>query len=177
MSENSDHETSGPLKGPEDPSAAWPLKVLSLLACAFLFMMMIVTFADVLGRYLFLKPLPAAYEIVSLMMPAIIFLALPLSVLRNIHVTVDLLDSIIPPRVAEFRSVALDLFGSVTMALLAWRLAIRSWDQHRYEEVSDELFLELWPFSAAMAVLCTVTALVFVVRLWLRLFGSHRISG
>lgn len=177
MSKTSNHETSGPLKGPEDPPAAWPLKALSVLACVFLFMMMAVTFVDVLGRYLFLKPLPAAYEIVSLMMPAIIFLALPLSVLRNSHVTVDLLDGIIPPRIVEYRSIMLDLFGSVTMTLLAWRLAIRSSDQHRYEEVSDELFLDLWPFSAAMAVLCGITALVFVVRLWLRLFGNYRNPG
>ncbi|KMW57677.1 TRAP dicarboxylate transporter, DctQ subunit, unknown substrate 3 [Candidatus Rhodobacter oscarellae] len=142
-----------------------------MLSCVFLFAMMVVTFVDVVGRYVFLKPLPAGYEIVSLMMPAIIFLALPLSVIRNSHVTVDLLDSFTPKRFAEYRAIVISLICSATMALLAWRLAIRSRDQHRYEEVSDELILELWPFSAAMAALCAMTAVVFLVKF------AHQIHG
>lgn len=177
MSDNANNRSSGLTESPEDPPAAWPLTVLSLLSCLFLFMIMVVTFVDVIGRYLFLSPLPAAYEIVSLMMPAVIFLALPLTVWRNSHVTVDLLDSITPPRIARWRAFVVDLFGAATMILLAWRLAIRSRDQHRFEEVSDELILDLWPFSIAMAALCSAAALVFIVRLGLRIKGNQRIPG
>ena len=133
--------------------------LLSRVACLLLFAMMLFTFADVVGRYFFANPLPAAYEIVSLMMPAIIFCALPLTVLREGHVTVDLLDAVIPRPVARVQAVIVHLLSAAALALISWRLAIRSIDQRTYEEVTDELFLELWPFSAAMAGLCAVAAL------------------
>ncbi|MGB7183401.1 MAG: hypothetical protein WBD51_15785, partial [Burkholderiaceae bacterium] len=56
--------------------AGKPARYLGWVACAALFMMMMFTFLDVAGRYLFSRPLPAAYEIISLMMPFIIFCAL-----------------------------------------------------------------------------------------------------
>ena len=127
--------------------------------------MMAITFIDVIGRYLFSSPLPAAYEIVSLIMPAIIFCALPLTVLKNVHVTVDLLDGFVPRWARRIQAIVVNLFGAVAMALLSWRLAIRSRDQHTYEEVTDELVLELWPFSAVMSVLCAVAAVAFLVNI------------
>lgn len=133
--------------------------LLSRIACLLLFAMMMFTFADVVGRYFFASPLPAAYEVVSLMMPALIFCALPLTVLREGHVTVDLLDSVIPRPVARVQAVIVHLVSAAALALISWRLVIRSMDQRYYEEVTDELFLELWPFSAVMAALCAVAAL------------------
>lgn len=133
--------------------------LLSRIACLLLFAMMMFTFADVVGRYFFASPLPAAYEVVSLMMPALIFCALPLTVLREGHVTVDLLDSVIPRPVARVQAVIVHLISAAALALISWRLVIRSMDQRYYEEVTDELYLELWPFSAVMAALCAVAAL------------------
>jgi TRAP-type C4-dicarboxylate transport system permease small subunit len=140
--------------------------VLAGAACIVLFAMMFFVFADVIGRYFFLSPLPAAYEVVSLMMPVLIFCALPLTVLRQGHVTVDLLDSLIPSAVARVQQVLVNLFSCVALGLMAWRLAIRGWDQRRFDEVTDELFLELWPFSAGMAALATVAALACLVNVW-----------
>lgn len=140
--------------------------VLAGAACLVLFAMMGFVFADVVGRYFFLSPLPAAYEVVSLMMPVLIFCALPLTVLRQGHVTVDLLDSMIPGAVARVQQVAVNLFSAVALGLMAWRLAVRGRDQSLYNEVTDELFLELWPFSAGMAMLATLAALACLVNAW-----------
>ncbi|MCG8597339.1 MAG: TRAP transporter small permease [Kiloniellales bacterium] len=139
--------------------------LLSLIACLFLFGMMVLTFADVIGRYLFLSPLPAAYEIVSLIMPAIIFFALPLTILRNIHVTVDLLDSFVPGWLVRYQGIVTNAVGAIALGLVSWRLWIRSEDQYEYQEVTDELVLDLWPFSAAMSVLCAVAVLAFVANI------------
>jgi len=145
--------------------------LLSRIACLLLFAMMLFTFADVVGRYFFASPLPAAYEVVSLTMPAIIFCALPLTVLRQGHVTVDLLDPFIPGAVARVQAVVVHLISAAALALISWRLVIRSMDQRYYEEVTDELFLELWPFSAAMAALCGLAALTALANVWLAATG------
>lgn len=142
-------------------------RAFTLIACIILFAMMVITFADVIGRYVFSRPLPAAYEIISLMMPAVIFCALPLTVLREGHVTIDLLDGVTPQAVVPLRNVVVHLVSAVALALVAWRLAIRAGDQYAYEDVSDQLWLPLWPFSTAMSILCavaTVCALVLAVQ-------------
>lgn len=143
----------------------WPARVLAVVACAFLFAMMGFTFADVMGRYFFNSPLPAAYEIVSLMMPGIIFCALPLTNRQEGHVTIDLLDAFVPAGARRMQALAVNLFAGAAMVFVGWRLLELSFSQARFFGVTDELFLPLWPFSAAMAALCVVAALAFVANL------------
>lgn len=154
MSEQITHEPAARIRG-----LTFVARAFSLIACVILFSMMLITFADVIGRYVFLAPLPAAYELISLMMPAVIFCALPLTVLRRGHVTVDLLDALVPRILLPVQEILVSLFSAGALALVSWRLAIRAEDQHTYEDVSDQLWLPLWPFSAAMAVLCALAAL------------------
>lgn len=165
MSQPDNQDAPAPPTGAGASIVSAVAKGLSYLACLFLFAMMAVTFVDVLGRYLFLSPLPAGYEIVSLIMPAIIFLALPLTILRNTHVTVDLLDSFVPAWLAKYQAIVANLFGACALGLVSWRLFIRARDQHTYEEVTDELILDLWPFSVTMATLCAIAVLAFVANI------------
>ena len=134
-------------------------KLLAGVACIVLFAMMLLTFADVLGRYVFLSPLPAAYEIISLLMPAIIFCALPLTVLRETHVTVDLLDAFIPDAVARFQGIIVNLVSAIALGLVTWRLWIKGSEDRYYETVTDELLLQIWPFGIGMSILCGLATL------------------
>ena len=129
-----------------------------------LFAMMLLTFVDVIGRYVFLAPLPAAYEIISLMMPGIIFCALPLTVLRETHVTVDLLDAFIPGAIARFQGVIVNLISAVALGLVTWRLWIKGTEDRYYETVTDELLLLIWPFGVGMAILCGIATLAALVN-------------
>lgn len=146
-------------------------RVLAWLACLILFAMMVVTFIDVVGRYVFSAPLPAAYEIISLMMPAVIFCALPMTILREGHVTVDLLDSFLPGAVARVQGLVVSLFSAAALGLVTWRLWIKAMDDRTFESVTDELFLLLWPFGVAMAGLCAVATLAALVNAWFYLTG------
>lgn len=141
-------------------------RILAALACLILFAMMLLTFVDVIGRYLFLSPLPAAYEIVSLMMPAIIFCVLPVTVMREGHVTVDLLDALIPGAVARIQGVVVNLVTALALGLVSWRLGVKAYDDWDYESVTDELLLLIWPFGAGMAVLCGIATLVALLNAW-----------
>ncbi|KIN64259.1 TRAP transporter, DctQ-like membrane protein [Sulfitobacter noctilucicola] len=140
--------------------------VLSWIACIVLFGMMLVTFADVVGRYVFLSPLPAAYEMISLMMPAIIFCAMPITVLREGHVTVDLLDSFMSRGTARIQGVVVNIVSACALGLLAWRLGVKARDDYVYETITDELLLLIWPVGAAMVVLCAIAALAALANAW-----------
>ncbi len=148
-------------------------RVLAGVACLVLFSMMLLTFADVIGRYLFLSPLPAAYEIISLLMPGIIFCALPLTVLRETHVTVDLLDAFIPSGIARLQGVFVNLFSAIALALITWRLGVKAWEDRYYETVTDELLLLIWPFGAGMALLCGIATLAALANAWGYLLGAR----
>lgn len=141
-----------------------PARVLSVVACIVLFFMMVLTFVDVGGRYLFASPLPAAYEIISYTMPFIIFCALPLTNRTEGHVTIDLLDTFMPQALGRWQAVVVDLISAAATAFLAWRLAARSYDHYRFNEVTDELYLDMWIFSAAMAVLCAIGVIAFLMN-------------
>jgi TRAP-type transport system small permease protein len=146
-------------------------RLLTVVSSLLLFAMMGVVFVDVIGRYLFLAPLPAAYELVSLLMPGIIFCALPLTVLREGHVTVDLLDSLVPRAVARIQGVLVNLFSAAALGLVAWRLWVLSGDQAEFDTVTDALFLPLWPFSVGMSALCVLAAVAALVNAWMHLTG------
>ena len=156
------------LKTGEDRVVFWlgslPSQVLGFVACVLLFVMMLVTFIDVGGRYLFSSPLPAAYELISLIMPGIIFCALPNISLHESHVTIDLLDSFISTAVKRWQSVFVNLFSAAAMGFIAYRLYVRYADHLRFQEVTDELFLPLWPFSLAMSVLTAVATLALLAN-------------
>ncbi|MCE8008197.1 TRAP transporter small permease [Aestuariivita sp.] len=148
--------------------------VLAGIACLVLFAMMLLTFVDVMGRYVFLAPLPAAYEMISLMMPAIIFCALPLSMLRETHVTVDLLDAFVPRGLARVQGVAVNLFSAAALALVTWRLGVKTVEDRNWETITDELLLLVWPFGAGMTVLCAIAAVAALVNAWTYATGAKK---
>jgi TRAP-type transport system small permease protein len=141
-----------------------PSQVLGIVSCLLLFSMMLLTFVDVAGRYVFDMPLPAAYEMIAFVMPGIIFCALPHVNLNEGHVTIDLLDHFIPDTVKRWQSVFINLFSAVAVAFISWRLWARSRDHLRFGEVTDELYLELWIFSTIMSILCAIATIAFFVN-------------
>ena len=149
-------------------------RLLAAFACLILFAMMVLTFVDVLGRYVFLKPVPAAYEIISLMMPGVIFCALPLTVLREGHVTVDLLDAFIPDAVARLQGMIVNVISAGALGLVAWRLFVKAQDDLLYDSITDELLLLLWPFGYGMAALCGLAALVALANAWVYATGRRK---
>jgi len=136
----------------------WPSRVLAVLSCIFLFAMMAGTFIDVAGRYLFNSPLPASAELISFTMPAMIFCALPLVCFREDNVTIDLLDAFVPKGLRRLQGVFVNLLSGVAMVFMAWRIWMKYLDHVEYEDVTDELFMPLWPFSMGMAILAVVAA-------------------
>lgn len=142
---------------------------LGLFACVVLFAMMALTFVDVLGRYLFNRPLPGAYEMIAFMMPLMIFAVLPVVCYREGHVTVDLLQGVTPRSWHRWQGGAVSLLGAAVLGALAWRLFVQAVDNGRNNEVSTE---HLWPlsifgyFMAAMSVLASASLLLVAVQHW-----------
>jgi TRAP-type C4-dicarboxylate transport system permease small subunit len=82
--------------------------------------MVVVTFVDVVGRYLLNRPLRGAFELTEVLMAAMIFAALPAITARREHIAVDILDRYFSPAAARVRDVLVELGSAAVVAVLAY---------------------------------------------------------
>lgn len=138
-----------------------------MLAAGLLFAMMLVTFIDVIGRYLFDSPVPGGFEVTELMLAALIFLGLPLVTASDGHVTVDLFDSIIPSRFRRLQAwlvSGITIFAFVVLTWKMWQYAIRTYN---YADTTAVLQIPYSPLVFLMATMATLTTLAQAAMLFL----------
>jgi TRAP-type transport system small permease protein len=133
---------------------------LGVSAAALLFAMMLLTFVDVVGRYLFNQSVVGAFEITEIMMALLIFAGLPLVVRREEHVTVDLVDRFLPARAKGAYRVAIELASGALMlglAHLMWRKAGRAAD---YGDTTTVLLIKYAPFVYAIVAFLVMAGII-----------------
>lgn len=138
--------------------------MLAYVAAAVLMALMLLTCADVAGRYFFNHPVWGAFELTEMMLAALIFAGLPLVSLRNDHVTVDLFDPVTPDWLFRVQHVLACAIGVACTGYLAWRLWIRADTMVAAGETTAQLKITLGWLTYAMALLMALTAVaVFIV--------------
>jgi TRAP-type transport system small permease protein len=160
----------------DDPVGRVLDTVLGLLSAVILFILMLLTTVDVLGRYLFNAPLPGGFEITELMMAALVFAAMPAVTRREDHIVIDLLDFMMPKWIVRPRQVIVNLLCAGLCALWAWRTWALGVRLQGYNEVTEYLQLPLYPICFFIAFMSGVTCLVFVWLAWRYATGKARIK-
>lgn len=149
-----------------------------LLAAATLFVLMVLTFADVIMRSTFSAPIEAATELTRIAMAVIVFSALPVISGRAEHIVVDLLDPL-------FRKAGVEriLDGLVTLVcgvLLVWP-AMRSFDladrARSYGDLTEYLSIPVFYITWFIAFMTLVTAITMTLRGTIILFRPSLLRG
>src|SRR5262249_38083655 len=140
--------------------------VLGLIAATVLFAIMLLTCADVIGRYFFYRPVFGAFEITETLLAALIFAGLPLVTLRNEHVTVDVFDPIAPDWVLRLQHLIACALGLVSTSYLAHRLWLRALILDAGGETTGQLKYKIAYLAYAMSVLMALTAVTFLVLMF-----------
>ena len=132
-----------------------------LFGCAYAFALVggilmtaiaIMVVVSVIGRWLFLAPIPGDFEMVAIGTAVAVFLFLPYCHLIKGNVIVDLFLSWAPAKLRTAFDMASGMLLAVIAAVLAWRMVLGGIDMHRYHEVSIILGVPLWPaFPVAVA--------------------------
>jgi TRAP-type C4-dicarboxylate transport system permease small subunit len=156
---------------------AWAGRVLGTVSAIVLFAMMVLTFVDVTGRKLLTRPVYGAYEITEFLMGMLIFCALPLVTAREGHVTIDVLDHLVPGRFARWQRIAVNTLSAATLAFVAWRLWALSASHMRTHEVTMTLHIPHGPFSRLFAVMSALAALACLVIVWGYLTGARPVRS
>ncbi|MCF8081890.1 MAG: TRAP transporter small permease [Deltaproteobacteria bacterium] len=141
----------------------------NLLSSAALAGMMLLTCADVFMRYLFSRPIIGTYDLVSLMGAVLVAFAMPYTMLKKGHVSVELLIQSLSGGKQLIVETFTHLLGISLFGVLIWQAILLSRDMKAAGEVTPTLFLPFYPILYCMAVcffaLC-LAILVNLLRIW-----------
>ncbi len=142
-------------------------RILAWLSAIPVALIVILTFVDVLGRYVFSAPLRGSMEIIEFAMALVIFTALPSITRHRGHVSVSLIDGLFKGTAQRVKEMLCDAISAVALGLLTWRLGVQAMEDWRAGGSSVVLNLPHAPLSMALtffAALSTLTVLGLIVR-------------
>src|SRR5258706_9287608 len=113
--------------------------------------MMLLTFVDVVARYLFNRPIRGAFELTELTLLVLIFAGLPLVSHGDEHVTMDFIDRMLPPRAVAGLIRAVHAVVAATFFFLTWQMIIKANRIAGYGDTTDVLRISVGPFVYFMA--------------------------
>jgi TRAP-type C4-dicarboxylate transport system permease small subunit len=145
------------------------------LACAaVLAVLALLTFADVGGRYLFNRPVYGAYELIEILMGALIFTALPVVTYADRHITIDLLDSVTPRWAVRPRDFLVNSLSAAGLGVIAWQLFVLGNDKATYNDMTSFLRIPHAPVMYAMAGLAACSSAAAAIAAFLALSAKSR---
>jgi TRAP-type C4-dicarboxylate transport system permease small subunit len=139
---------------------------LGVAASVLLFGLMVLTFADVVARYLLNRPIRGAFEITELGLLVLIFAGLPLVSHADEHVTMDFIDRMLPERIAALWVRVVHAVCAAIMFFLTWQVWIKAGRISSYGDTTDVLRILVGPFVYFMAAMIALTGLVHVFKIF-----------
>ena len=137
--------------------------LLGYVAAAVTLCLMLLTCADVFGRYFLNRPIWGGFELTEMLLAILIFAGLPLVTLRNEHVVVDLFDPVTPDWLFRIQHFVACVIGFACTGYLAWRLWLRAEHMDRAGETTAQLKIKLAWLTYSMSVLVAFTAVALAI--------------
>ena len=142
------------------------------LAALVLFLMMLLTFVDVIGRYLLNAPVTGSFEIIELMVAALVFCALPLVTAREEHVTVDLFSHLLSARTEQTRAVVVGLLNAIILTAMAVKVWQKAAESARYGDQTAMLYWPTAPVFYFISLCLGCSAVIAMSLAWRYLKGQ-----
>ena len=143
-------------------------RTLGYLLAALVFVMMILTFVDVVGRQAFNYPVPAGFEITELLMGYTVYLGLPLVCARHEHITINVLDHLYKGVARRIQGVVLNVLFGVLTLIWTRELWIHADKLAGQNEILMFMKISVAPFVYGMCAFTLLAAAVFFVLAWVR---------
>lgn len=138
-------------------------KCLSYVGNTAIASMMLLTTADVIGRYFFNAPVLGAYEITEYLMLIMVFSFLALSQSQKAHISVDIVYDRFPSPLRRFL-VRFNHFLCLVMSIFVSYMGVhRVLDILRSGASSTLLKIPDYPFAIFMVVGCVVLSIEFLL--------------
>lgn len=130
-------------------------------------LIVVLTFADVFGRYVFSSPVRGSMEMIEFAMALVIFTALPLITRERGHVTVSLIDGLFKSAASQkIKMVLCDAVSALALGLLTWRLYVQGLDDLQSNAATVVLSLPHAPLSFALTFFAGLTTCLVLALIW-----------
>jgi TRAP-type C4-dicarboxylate transport system permease small subunit len=153
-------------------------RFVSNIAALILFVLMVLTCVDVIGRYVFGNPVVGAVELVRICMAGIIFFSMPAIFFRDEHIIVDLLPFFQHGITGKIVQVIIMVVSIVVTVIVADRIhgyAIRAWEDG---DTTEYLAIPRYVVVAFITISTYIAAAAVAGRLMLLVSGrENRSSG
>lgn len=139
--------------------------ISSKISALLLFLMMILTFSDVTGRFLW-RPVTGTYELTYLWLALIVFLSLGYTQQKKGHISVGVFIDKLPIRAQAVVDV-------VTYSVILTLLALMSWQVYSYaNQVSNTVTGDLKLPLNLFVLICAAGILLFALTLLIDFFKA-----
>ncbi|MGI9331660.1 MAG: TRAP transporter small permease [Gammaproteobacteria bacterium] len=139
-------------------------KLPSALAAASLFLLMVMTFCDVMLRSVLNDPIEAATELTRILMAIIVFAALPIVSARGEHIVVDLTDGMFKGLARRLRNAMVDLACGALLIWPARRCFVLAARAREYGDLTEYLAIPQFYIAYFVAFATATTAGVLLAR-------------
>jgi len=121
------------------------------IAGAVLVLLMLLTTADVAGRYFFNAPISGVFDLTHFAVSIMTYLGLAYCAVRGAHVAIELLYDKLPTVGQRLLDRITNLAGCILFALISWRTAVQAVTVREMGEASQMMELPLFPLYCLVA--------------------------
>ncbi len=133
-----------------------------------LVLLMLLTTADVAGRYFFNAPIAGVFDLTHFAVLIMTFLGLAYCGFRRGHVSIELLFERFSRPVRRVLSRAINLVGAILFTIIAWRSLVQSVDVREFGEASQLVEIPFFPLYWLLAFGALLFAAVMALRVFVR---------
>ncbi len=138
------------------------LPFMKFVSAVLLFTMMVLTFADVVGRYVFSAPIFGAAEMIQFLLAMTIFAGLGVVNAYDEHIAVELFEGPLQAMMPKLRPFLIQLFSLIGMAVIAWQLTVFAAES----SVNNRITVVLeWPLAYLAAIIASLSALSLIAQI------------
>ena len=134
----------------------WFSSKLAYMGALALFVMMSLTTVDVVGRYVFSRPITGVFEVTEYLVLILIFSFIGYTQSKKGHVAVDILLPLLPPKLKKLTAVANHLVCLALMGLITWMGVEKALELRVVGEASPNLHIPAYPFVFYLVLGCLV---------------------
>ena len=131
-----------------------------------MFVMLALTFADVIGRYFLNRPIPGAAEIISLALGIGAFAALPLVTRDREHIKIDIIDKFLKGRVHYIQRLMMLIGTLCWVGFMSWLLFKQAQTFRKYNFLTEYLDLPKAHFVFILALFSAFSVFLFAFVIW-----------
>ena len=142
-------------------------RVMNRVGSVALFAMMFLTIADVFLRKVFSWSILGTVEVTEFLLLILVFFALAQTEVLNGHVKVDLVMGRFSERTQAAADMITQLICFLMFGLFTWSALVYSGKMREAAEVSQDLWLPMYPFVYVVVVGCAILSLSLLIKFFM----------